>query len=293
MKAENLIPKVLIACPTSDRHKHLLNEWIDSLNSLTYSNIDICLIDTSEKKDYYNLLKKKKLNGKPIKVLRHEWDVKKWHPVQMLAHAREKIRQYFLKNNTYDYLFWLDDDIFVPKNTIQRLLSHNKDHVGFYVHIFAKPHRKPCILKSGEIIMGKGLNYYSFVEIDAYKKFVKRFRRNELTNGEKHFIPFIIKDVWKPQLLKAYGVNLGCLMVKKKSVETIPFRTHDTFINGEDLWYFAEANDKHFEFWVDTDVRCKHKNTDWDGVIKKSGKKMDFFVVQGPAEAEEAVMIKR
>ncbi len=289
---KSLIPRVLIACPTSDRHKHLLDEWLDSLDSLTYQNIDVCLIDTSEKKSYYNLLKKKKVHGKKLIVLRHEWDNTKLHPVQMLAHAREKIRQYFLKND-YDYIFWLDDDIFVPRNAIQRLLSHNKDHVGFYVHVFYKPKRVPCLLKSGDIIMGKGLNYFSFAEINEYKAFVKKFRTKTLTTKEKHLVPFIIKDIWKPQLFKTYGVNLGCLMIKREVQEKVPFRTHPTFINGEDLWYFAEANEKHLEFWVDTDVRCRHENTEWNTIVSKSNKEMSFFLAQGPADAKKAEVVIR
>ncbi|GAG57115.1 unnamed protein product, partial [marine sediment metagenome] len=49
MKLE--IPKVLIGAPTSDRHKHLLEDWIKSLDSFTYPNIDVLLVDTSEKDD--------------------------------------------------------------------------------------------------------------------------------------------------------------------------------------------------------------------------------------------------
>lgn len=292
MKSDNLIPKILIACPTSDRHEHLIEEWLSHLDSLTYPNFDVCLVDTSQNNSYYQKLKKMKLKGHQIIVLRHKWDNKKLHPVQMLAHAREKIRQYFLEHKEYSNIFWLDDDIFVPKFALQRLISYQKDCVGFYVHVFYKPHRVPCLLKSGEIISGKGLDFFTFSEINAYKNFVKNFRKDKLSKEEKKLISFIIKDKFRPQLIKTYGVNLGCLMCSRKVMETVQFRTHETFINGEDLWFFAEANDKHFEFWCDTDHRCRHENTEWHSLISQSPRRMNFSIVKGPVDAKEGVILK-
>lgn len=286
-------PKVLISAPTSSRHKHLLKKWIKHLNSLTYPNFDVLLVDTTLGSDkYFERLKKIKVKGHLISVIRHKWNIKKIHPLQMLAHVREKIRIFFI-NNEYNYLFFLDDDIFIPKNGIQRLLAYNKDHVGFYTHVFYKPHRVPCVLKSGEMIMGKGLEYYSFAEISRYKRFVQRFQHNKLTHEEKLLIPFLIKDKQFPWLFKAYAVNLGCLMIRRNVLEKCQFRTHPTFIWGEDLWYYAEANDKGFEFWCDSFIRANHENTDWS-IIKQSPRQMGFWLVKGPIDAiEGAIEVRR
>jgi hypothetical protein len=292
-----LMPKVLIAAPTSDRHGKLLDEWIGMLNKLTYPNFDLVLIDTTlEKDDYFNKLKTKKLHDKEFTVLRYNWDTKNEYAIQMLAHAREQIRQYFLEHKEYDYLFWLDTDIFLPVSSIQRLLSYDKDNVGFYVHVYPKGLRKPCIFKSGQIILGHGLDYYSFKEINEYKSFVKNFRKNKLTDEEKNLIPFIIKDTWRPQLLNPYALNLGCLMVRRNVVEVVPFRTHPKFLFGEDLWYFNEANDKKFEFWCDTDIRPEHKNVSWNEVCSKEPKRKGnngFYIAMGPEKADKIVFLER
>lgn len=288
----NIIPKVLLAAPVSMRHAHLLDEWVQHLNSLTYNHFDVCLVDNTLNTDkYFNKIKTLKVKGKEIITWRHVWNPKELNHLHMLAHVREEIRQYFLKND-YDFLFFLDQDIFIPKNGIQRLLSYNKDHVGFYVHVFYKPNRLPCVLKSGEIIMGKGLQYFSFKEINAYKKFVRAFLDNKLTIQEKGLIPFIIKDLEHPNLFKTYGVGIGCLMIKRKVLEQCAFRTHPTFLWGEDLWYFAEANDKKFEFWCDSNVRATHKNTDWE-IIKKSKGSLGFVVMAGPADSTNFDFISR
>lgn len=294
MDVKNLLPKVLIGCPVSQRHEKVFFEWVKWLDKLNYPNFDLILVDTTlDTEDYFNKIKEVKVKDKSPIVLRHEWNPDEQHPIQMLADAREKIRQYFLEHKEYSHLFWLDDDIFIPEKGIQKLLSYNKDAVGFYVHVFYKPNEVPCLLKSGNMIMGKGLDYFSFKEIDAYKRFVDRFRNNKLNRNEKKLIPFILKDLERPQLFSTYGVNLGCLMTSRKLMETVPFRTHPTFIYGEDLWFFAEANDKKFEFFVDTDVRAEHKNTEWNSIIQKSKKRMEFFMAYGPSEAKEAQIVDR
>ena len=289
----NLIPKVLIGAPVSERHGHLLDKWTKHLNKLNYPNFDVCLVDTSDKSDYTKKIKKIKIKDKGIITWRHKWDRKKApFVVNMLAHVREEIRQYFLDNN-YDYMLWLDDDIFLPTNGIQKLLSYNKDCVGFYVHIFPKGLRKPCVLKNGEIILGKGLQYYSFNEIKEYKKFVDKYKSGKLSKSEKMLISFLIKDPLRPYLFKPYALNMGLLMVSKEVMGDVVFRTHPKFIYGEDLWWFAEATDKKYEFWCDSSLRCKHENTSWDNIMKEEPKKKPgFFIAIGPSDADKVEFIK-
>ena len=289
------LPKVLIAAPTSSRHSHLMDEWLSHLDKLTYPNFEVCLVDTTpDKGEYLKFLKKKKLS-KPIKFLRHPWNYKKEHILQLLADAREIIRKYFLKGD-FDTLLFLDDDIFIPKNSLQKLLSRNKDCVGFYVHIYDKLHRKPCVLKSGEIFLtSKGSsNLFTFAEINAYKRFVKKFKEKTLSKEEKYLVDYIIKDKIKPELVKVYAIGIGCLMIQRKVLEKVPFRTHPTFILGEDIWFFAECNDKGFEFWLDSTVRAKHKNTNWNLITQKRSASLPrMYLAIGPANARKVAFINQ
>jgi len=266
------IPKVLVACPTSSRHKHLLDEWVESLNSLTYPNFEVCLVDTSQDNgEYFKELQKIKIGDKKVRVFRKPWDDKKRHILQHLADCRNWIREYFLKGS-FSHLFFLDSDIMftnTPKNIIQRLLSHNKDCVGYYVPIYEKPNQKPCVFKSGNLICGKGLDLFSWDEMKAYEDFVNRFRDNRLTESEKDLSKFIIQDIHKPYLLKVYAVGIGCCIINKEVLVNVPFRTHDKIILGEDIWFFSECEDKGFEFWVDTDIHPDHKHTDWKLINEK------------------------
>lgn len=293
----NRIPRVLIASPTSKRHKHLIVDWLNHLDKLTYSAIDICLVDTTPESDsFFNFIRNKKVKKREIICWRRPWEPKKEYALQMLANVREDIRQYFIQHKEYDYLFWLDDDIFLPKNGVQRLLSAQKDLVGFYVHVYYKPHRRPCIFKSGEIVVGKGLEYFSFAEINAYKEFARKFKKNKLSHSEKLMVPFVIKDIWRPHLFQPYAVNLGCCMCSRKVSEIVPFRTHPTFLMGEDLWWFNECNDKNFKFWCDTSCRPEHKNTTWNDVNKmdlRYRRSNGIYIAMGPEKADGFAFVDR
>ena len=83
------------------------------------------------------------------------------------------------------------------------------------------------------------------------------------------------------KLVKVYATGLGCLLSKRRVFEAVPFRTHPTFIYGEDLWYYAECNDRGFEFWVDSGVRARHENVSWKKPIAASKKKMGFVMAGG------------
>jgi len=290
---EKIIPKILIAAPTSDRHADLLEEWIRSIEKLTYKNFDVCLVENTVNSDeYFNKLKEVKINGKPIITWKYEWDPEKIHHLQMLAYVREEIRQYFLEHEEYTHLFWLDQDILIPKDTLQRLLYADKDHVGFIVPVFYKPKRVPCVFKSGNIVIGKGLEYFSWNEVNYYRKIAKKAMDGKLSKEEQLLSYHIFSDLEKPYLMKVYAVNLGCLLIKRDVVKQCPYRTHPTFIWGEDLWYFNEANDKKFEFWADVTGMVIHKNKSWDilNECKKIGP-TPFYVIYGPANPTGAEIV--
>lgn len=287
-------PKIMIACPTSDRHREVCKEWLAHLSKLTYKDFDVLLADNSEGEDYFNELKEIKVNDKSIILLRHQWDKSTRHHLQMLSDVREKIRQYFVEHTEYTHLFWLDDDIFVPDNMLQRLLSDDKDHVGAIVPVFYEPNRVPCIFKDGDVTFGLGLSYYNWAEVDAYKEFAAKWSKDELSEADKNISCHVIADKRKPWLMKVYATGIGCCMVKRHVAEQVPFRTHDNFIFGEDLWYFNEANDKHFEFWSDVTIDVIHKNTDWS-ILTDGGKRAplsNLYVAYGPEEINGIDMVE-
>lgn len=255
--------KVLVAAPTSSRHSYVIDEWLSALAKQTHKNFDILLIDTSEKPEFFE-----KLCRKGLRVLRNPWDGEKNAIVQHLADVREQYRKIAVKEG-YDYLFNLDTDVILPKNGIEELISCDKDQVGYVVHVFPKGmYQPPCVFKGGKIVLNKtdpeknGLEYYSWDWVSKYKG----------------------------QLKKVYGTGLGVLLVKRKVFEEVQFRTHPSFVYGEDLWYYAEADDKGFEAWCLV-KRVVHKNAEWKSVVSRQKKNMQMYIAMGPPKAKEAVWV--
>lgn len=286
---KKMVPRILVAAPTSKRHEKVITSWLEHLNKLSYPYFDVLLVDTTEDEDdYFYMLGNQEVKCRPITVIRAPWN-RKEHPfaVQMLASARETIRKFFVERE-YSHLMWLDDDIFLPTNGLQQLLWYNKEIVGFHVHIFPKKKRRPCVFKSGEIQQGQGADLFTFAELREYKQFVDRWRSGKLKYSERKLIDFVIKDKNRPYLFPCYAVNLGCLLVQRRVMEKTKFRSHPQFIMGEDLWWFAEANDKGYTFWCDSKTRCEHRNTEWGSIMETEPRdNMQLLFASGPVNTGE------
>lgn len=299
MNINNLVPRVLISAPTSIRHSHLLVDWIKHLDEFTYQHFDVLLVDTTQDNgEYTKILEKQVVHGKPIKVIRMPWDSNKDHILRHLAYCREAIRQECLKSD-YAFLFFIDSDIFLnqspesSRNSLQRLMAHFKDNVGICVSIYHKPYQRPCILKSGDIVISKGVDLYTYEEINAYRDFVARYLDKKLSTYEKSLVPFIIKDLKNPYLLRCYASGIGLLLIKREVLEKVPFRTSQDFLWGEDFWYFNEANEKHFEFWCDVspDLEANHRNVNWNMILEKSKGNVNINLAFGPSDATQAQFV--
>lgn len=267
----NELPRILVCAPVSDRHAYVIKKWMKAVDNIDYpkDKYAVCLVDNSLKKGKFGqMLRKWASKGKkvPDAVIDLDWNPENEHPIQMIARAREAYRQVAWKHK-YDYILHLDTDVMFPRNGLRKLLSYDKDQVGFVVHAFYTKQgyqrvlkhlrsknkekyvesvkSKPLIFKSGNINFLEGggakLDYMSWKELRALQKL--------------------------KQPVRVYASTLSCLLVKKKVFSTIPFRTHPSFIFEDALWYYAEADEKGFESWCDTRVRCRHLNTHWQIAI--------------------------
>jgi FkbM family methyltransferase len=134
--------------------------------------------------------------------------------------------------NGFDYLFSVDSDIAFPKDTLSKLLAHDKDVVsGLYIQ------RKP------------GLHI-----LELYEK----NDRGGVTN-----IPYgKIKD---RGLVEIAGCGFGCVLVKSEVFKAIgyPQFKYYSAINhkdtvSEDVDFCRKALEKGFKIWADTTIQCQH-----------------------------------
>lgn len=252
----------------------MIKKWVDNVRRIA-PDADIFLIDNTLDEGKFA---KKVGRAHSVKVEYHKWkpakkmlDLEHWkqgyrHHLQMLAECREKYRKYFLKGD-YTHLFNVDVDVFPKLGYLKKLISYDKDQVGPVIHVYPKPsEHKPATFHSSRMLFTPhkkrkiDLDYYKFNELNIYKRNARDWIMGRITNGWKP------DDPRNPYLHKCYATSFGCLLIKRKVLEKVPFRTHPTYIHGEDLWYYKEAYDKGFESWVDCRYRVKHLNCSWNKV---------------------------
>ncbi len=132
----------------------------------------------------------------------------------------------------YDYIMWIDSDMILPKDTLMKLLSHDKDIVsGVYTH---------------KLIGGK----------DAV---AKRYKKDE----EDIYEDIPLKEITaKEQLIEIDGVGFGCVLTKVdvfRNIEKPYFVYKPDF--GEDIYFCRKAQEKGYKIFLDTSILCGHIGT--------------------------------
>ena len=135
----------------------------------------------------------------------------------------------YAQENEFDYIMWVDSDMILPKNTLVRLLSHDKDIVA---------------------------GVYSYKVLGNKEVVAKRFQdetREEYDN-------LTIKEIKESSgLIEVDGFGFGCVLTKVSMFDKIPFPwfiyTQDM---GEDIFFCRKAQNEGYKLWLDTDVICGH-----------------------------------
>jgi hypothetical protein len=227
--------KVLVGAVTSKRHEEYLEKWVDMVNSFTYPH-DLFIIDSTIGLDYYDRIKEM-----GVDVVHYEWDTDNKNAYEMLSDTRNLLRDRFLEGD-YTHFLNLDTDEFVPKDTIDRLLSHNKDVVGFPSPIW---HKVPGVFKEGGYVQtGQGFKLATFTWDELFERVYKE----------------------KTQLLEVNSVSIGCCLFSKKVFEKIYWRVPKIPPIAEDTMFFSELTKKGFKSYVDMGVIPLHLSVGWRDV---------------------------
>jgi GT2 family glycosyltransferase len=223
--------RVLLAFVTYEGHKYCAEPFVDSLGNLTYPEFDVLVIETSENDTYSILLKgridknrKLKHKTKMIRYVPKEDEL----PFDVILSARKRVQQEFLKGD-YDYLFFVDSDVILPSDVIEKLIENDKDIItGVYL--------------VGKIVNGKPGVFPVLYDF----------------SGDKARM-MSLKEVLPNRTMKIAVGGFGCTLIKRKVMEKIELRRKDN--TTEDVFFYKDARDEHgFETWCDTSVKCDHLN---------------------------------
>lgn len=146
----------------------------------------------------------------------------------LIFDQREKLAQSALDEGA-DYILWIDADMRFPKNTIERLLKHDKDIVGVNATTRSLPIKATA----------------KRLEIDYEKK-------------ENNWVQVSSKN--KKGLEKTTAIGCGVMLVKREVFEKTPrpwfwFETlPGEKLLGEDVYFCVKAYDAGFDTWIDHDL---------------------------------------
>ena len=159
-------------------------------------------------------------------------DIELFIPKSYSVDVGRNIIAKYAQENGFDYIMWVDSDMILPKNTLVRLLSHDKDIVA---------------------------GVYSYKVLGNKEVVAKRFQdetREEYDN-------LTIKEIKESSgLIEVDGFGFGCVLTKVSVFKEIPYPwfiyTHEM---GEDIYFCRKAQNEGYKIWLDTDVICGHIGT--------------------------------
>lgn len=135
----------------------------------------------------------------------------------------------------FDYLFSVDSDIVLPKDTLTKMLKHNVDMVsGVYKQRFDD------------------------------REIIEIHRKNE--HGGVSHIPF--SAIQPPGLHEIDSCGFGCVLVKSEVIRKIgypQFKYHSAldhrYTISEDVFFCKRAKEVGAKIYVDSSIVCDHKGT--------------------------------
>lgn len=143
-----------------------------------------------------------------------------------------------LADPTFTHLFMSEIDMILPHDTIVKLVALDKDIAcGLYFLRTHKPEDRgsPCLYKRSPAIPAK----------EKKKPYV-----------EYSHTPITLFPKTEPFRIDCGG--LGCILLKRKVFETIPYPWFDLKVNGygSDIYFSKHVKDHGLEMWCDPSVRC-------------------------------------
>jgi GT2 family glycosyltransferase len=156
-------------------------------------------------------------------------DIELFIPKSYSVDVGRNIIAKYAQENEFDYIMWVDSDMILPKNTLVRLLSHDKDIVA---------------------------GVYSYKVLGNKEVVAKRFQdetREEYDN-------LTIKEIKESSgLIEVDGFGFGCVLTKVSVFKEIPYPWFIyTQEMGEDIFFCRKAQNEEYKLWLDTDVICGH-----------------------------------
>ncbi len=227
-------PRVLIGCPTYEGHSFCIKRFLEALKKISYPNFDVLFVDNSEKEEHAQFIR-----SHGYEVLRNA--EKTADRIDAIIKNRNIIIQRAIEKG-YGCLLFLDTDVLVPEDIIEKLLSHDNDIVsGVYL--------------GGQMIkrrMRLAPVIYDFTEKKDYVKHIP------------------VERVLEGDFFEIAACGFGCCLIKREILEKVTLRYNKELGGGEDFPFCKDARDKGYRIFADCTVKCIHMTKEKDLVFPVS-----------------------
>ncbi|MBS3125795.1 glycosyltransferase family 2 protein [Candidatus Woesearchaeota archaeon] len=213
--------KVLIGVVTHGKKRYCLDQLVQTLRGQNVP-ADLLFVVNNGESAYATLLR-----SMNMKVVEDPKPATTINEKNFNGHAY--LREYFLRNG-YDYLFFVDSDVMIPKQGLQLLLELNTD------------------IACGAFLSAFNINGKTVIAPVFFK---------DLGNGECQLYTY--EGTVVPKVMEIGAASLGCTLVTRKVLEAVPFRTFGkNQTGGEDMAFFVDARAKGFKAFAHTGIKCLH-----------------------------------
>lgn len=242
--------KVLIVTPTSAYKDYCVVDWAKAIGELTYP-ADVLIIDnTADDGEHCRYLGKLKFGKKNVAIM-HAPPMNKEKDLRFTMCRCNNLGLWYALENGYDYYMSIESDVFPPCNdAIERLISHQKEVVGF--------------------------NY--FINKWHFSTSVSGGRFKISNNMVIDYIPKTCLDAFfdcTGEVVPVTGLGLGFLLIDMKVFDKVPcFRVSenqfltqkkDDMIHADTFFHTDLACVGITPYW-DTRYTCEHRNQKWSDV---------------------------
>jgi len=238
-KQEDSAPLVLVGAPVAQGKDYILWEWLDYIESLSYPNKEIYLVDNSDDPDYHLKIRERGINCDyyPPANKPHQ---------QILSDCQNLIRDHALCMGA-DYLFMNECDVFAPQNIIEHFVAQDKDVISATYFLEHGEKTTLCV------------SHYD----DYFAKVVKLIPPYEI---------FFSMD---GSVKEVGSAGIGCTLFKRELLEEIAFKWNtagsapgtnwmlDRTVFSDTLFYM-DCHKRGVEVLVDTSILCRHERSNWE-----------------------------
>jgi GT2 family glycosyltransferase len=233
--------KVLIGIITYEADWYCLEEFSKAINKLKNNGFqtEIYIVDNSDTQTYCVQLKKMFPTAKIV-----YYEPPNLKGLDKFRHCelecRKIVRQYALEND-FDYLFFVDSDVIVPENALNKLLSREKKIICGRFWYRPPPEGRTLWfkkIKPEQISENTGVWLIDFISNDFYDDFTASF---------------------PGQVMGIDACGFGAVLIHKEPLNKIQFKKSPNNHYGADIHFCYDAKKLGYKIYGDPEVFCDHK----------------------------------